>query len=243
MPLPGLLSSRTRLLVFGAALVISGPVLADEATVPSMPGAATVTQAPAAAPEATPDEELATIEPPIACFLEPAKLESSVVDEFLAKPDDFMARYPDGGLPMVSDVRALAGSDSRTVEPLLSMAVTANTQQRAAIGSGLARAAVSCASASPDYAEWIQDMVAEADIADLMTAYVAAAGDIETAVLRFIPGGRPGSVPSISDSGQAEGGTNGLFGDEATPTKDGNFGVGGGGGYTPRGDTDNASPS
>ena len=149
---------------------------------------------------------------PVTCLLPPAKFEQSVVDAFLAAPDGLLARHPMAGLPMVIEVRGLSGSDARAVIALIDLSRRAESAQKAAIGAGMARAAVACATLAADYSAFIQEMIVKADDVDLLTAFAAAAGDFETTAIARVPGGVPGYAP-ISGVAAPGGSTNGIDGD------------------------------
>ncbi|WP_181699013.1 hypothetical protein [Chthonobacter albigriseus] len=158
-----------------------------------------------------------------ACFLPPIKLSSADVSEFLAAPGAMLNDYPEGGIQMSSRVRALAGSDAATLDPLLALIATANLDQRAAIGSGLARAAMACAPSSAAYAQLIQQKVAELANDDLLTAFLSASNDLETAALGAAGGGGfVGGAPALGGVGNP-GPSNSVEGDESNPNRSGNF--------------------
>lgn len=165
-----------------------------------------------------------TTEDAVACFLPPIKLLDEDVEAFLANPASLLTDYPDGGLLLSSRVRSLAGSDARTLQPILQLAVGATLEQRAAIGSGLARAATACAPSSERYAALIQESVAGMDNNELLTAFLSATNDLQTAAFAGgIGGGFVGGAPGLGGVG-APGPSSGPFGDVSTPNVDGTFG-------------------
>lgn len=175
--------------------------------------------APGQSADATDDGEA------VACFLPPIKLPAEDVEAFLANPAALLTDYAEGGLLLSSRVRALAGSDERTLDPLLALIDTASTEQRAAIGSGLARAATACAPSSEKYAALIQEKVAALDNNELLTAFLSASNDLETAAIAGALGGFVGGAPGLGGVGDP-GPSTGPFGDEATPNADGTLTLG-----------------
>ncbi len=201
-------TSILALLLLGGGLGAAGAI--EQPDPAAGGGAAAATPQTPAGPEVSGGEGL-----PKTCLLPPAKVDDSLVDAFLSLPDGLLARHPDGGIPMVRDVRGLAGSDARTIDPLLDLIPIASEPQKAAIGAGLARAALACARLAPDYAAFIQEKVAATDDLGLLTAFAQAAGDIETTAVAGIPGGPPGSVaaPGINGAAAPGGGSRVRYGD------------------------------
>ena len=115
-------------------------------------------------------------------------------------------------LPLSSRVRALAGSSSATIDAILALVSGANADQKAAIGSGLARAARACAASNPEYAALIQEKVAGANSPELVTAFLAASNEVQTAALGGLTGGATGGggAAGIGGGGSAGLGTAGL---------------------------------
>lgn len=155
---------------------------------------------------------------PVACFLAPAKMSDSDIAAFIANPNGLLAEFPSAGLPMSSKVRALTGSSTAALDPMVALAKQANAPQKSAIGAGLARAAKSCQVTTPDYALLIQQKVAAANDKDLTTAFAAGMNDVQTASLG-------GTGAGAGASGISGGGTPGLSsggttsGDNSTKTQ------------------------
>ncbi|TCL72972.1 hypothetical protein EV286_104401 [Rhizobium sp. BK251] len=161
------------------------------------------------------------------CFQQPAQLGEAEISAFMSSPSRLLNDYA-GGLPLSTRVRALAGSSMTTVDALLSLAATASNEQKAAIGAGLARASRACVVSMPEYAAQIQQKVAGSDLGDLVTAFIAASDDVQTAALGA-PGG-PAGAAGIGTGGVAGPGSAGAGGDDGTPTQGGgDFSAGGGG--------------
>lgn len=156
-------------------------------------------------------------EAPAACFIAPARLSDADVAAFLANPGVALADNPSGGLPLSSRVRSLAGSSAASVDAIISLVPTATIEQRAAIGSGLARAARACARVSPLYAAFIQEKVAGIDSPDVIAAFLAASEDVQTAALGGAGATAGGGTAAAGLGGGGEAGpfSGGLFGDTA----------------------------
>ena len=87
-------------------------------------------------------------------------LPAQTVQEFLSDPSALLAQFPDGGQQMVARVRDLAASDASTLNALVGLLATANTNQTNAIGTGLGQTAVLAVKADPAYANAIQQAIA-----------------------------------------------------------------------------------
>lgn len=170
---------------------------------------------------------------PVACFQSPAKLSEGDIAAFLATPASLLTENPNGGLPLSSRVRALAGSSSATIDAILALVSGANADQKAAIGSGLARAARACAASNPEYAALIQEKVAGANSPELVTAFLAASNEVQTAALGGLTGGATGGggAAGIGGGGSAGLGTAGLGGDTVYTQGTGGFSASGSGQY------------
>lgn len=203
----------------------AGGTAAENAVSDSSPAAAAKTDAVPAAPDAA---ALAPVGTPVAsadaqqqrpdsCFVSPAKLPPTDIEDFLAKPEQIYDLYG-RTLPGLSNrIRALAGSDRRTLDPILGLVAAANEDQKAAIGSGLGRAAFVCSKFDPTYAQDIQSKVADLNAPQLLAAFVTASNDIQVAA---IAGGASsgGGAAGLSGGGIAGPGSAGFGGDEVVPT-------------------------
>lgn len=156
-------------------------------------------------------------EVPSACFVSPAKLPDSEISGFIGNPNGLLVDNPDGGLPMSSRVRSLAGSSADAVRALIALVPSASIEQRAAIGSGLARAARACARPSPLYAAFIQEQVASLDAAEVIAAFLAASEEVQTAAVAGAGGAGGGGAPAAGLGGGGLAGpfSGGLSGDDA----------------------------
>ncbi|MBW8300227.1 MAG: hypothetical protein K0M60_11560 [Hydrogenophaga sp.] len=182
---------------------------------------------------------------PVACFQSPAKLSEDDIAAFLATPASLLTENPNGGLPLSSRVRALAGSSSGTIDAILALIPGANADQKAAIGSGLARAARACAASNPEYAALIQEKVAGVNSPELVTAFLAASNEVQTAALGGLTGGATGGggAAGIGGGGNAGLGTAGLGGDTVYSQGSGGFSTSGSGQYFGSSNNGNGSVS
>src|SRR3984957_2146914 len=99
------------------------------------------------------------------------------VADFVANPGALLALYPFGGGSMVSDVRDLVTTDMQTVNPLLSLVATANTDQKNALGTGLGLAALDLERSNPQAASVIQNALVRLNDPTLLAAYAAVTGN------------------------------------------------------------------
>lgn len=151
-----------------------------------------------------------------ACMLPPIKLATQEVEDFLANPSSLLATYGTQSFTLSNRVRSLAGSDGRTLEPILALAQNATEDQKAGIGSGLGRTAFLCQGTNPDYAAEIQSQIAQITSPGLLTAFLTATNDMQVAAIGA--GGTSSGfagAPGLSGGGQAGPGTRGSF-DDAT---------------------------
>ena len=116
---------------------------------------------------------------------------------------------------MATSVRSLAGSSADALDPILSLVGSANPQQVAAIGAGLARTTRACTATNLPYATQIQEKVALLNNEALTTAYLAALNDIQTAALGAAGAGGAGAAGGIGGGGVAGSGSGGLGGNES----------------------------
>ncbi|WP_157775781.1 hypothetical protein [Hartmannibacter diazotrophicus] len=110
---------------------------------------------------------------------------------------------------MSTRVRALVGSSSNTLDPLIALLQSASSLQKSAIGAGMARAAVACEGSHLEYSQQIQEAAASVDDETFLTAFQTAQDDIQTAAL----GGGGGLTTAGAISGGPSNGTTGGFGD------------------------------
>jgi hypothetical protein len=147
------------------------------------------------------------------CFVAPAKMADTDIAAFLAQPASLLSDFPAAGLPMSSKVRALTGSSTAVLDPMIALVARANSPQKSAIGAGLARAVKSCQVTTPDYVLLIQQKVAAANDADLTAAFTAGLNDLPTASLgttgaaSTASGITSGGNPGVSSGGSSTGDT------------------------------------
>jgi hypothetical protein len=131
------------------------------------------------------------------CIEGSAKMSDSSIQSFIGSPGDLLMSNIKGGLQLSNAVRQLVVSDSATLDSVLRLVASSNSDQSAAIGSGLARAVQACKTIDPAYADKIQQAVASLNNPGFLTAFTQASNQITTAALG------PGAGQS---TGQAEGG-------------------------------------
>src|SRR5580704_1833434 len=140
------------------------------------------------------------------------------VPDFVANPGALLTLYPFGGGSMVSDVRDLVTADMQTVDPLLSLVATANSEQKNALGTGLGLAALDLARSNPQAASVIQNALVRLNDPTLLAAYAAVTGNQRLAAAG--PGaGAGGGGESATGNAGVNGGIGGpsvFFPDFAT---------------------------
>lgn len=151
------------------------------------------------------------------CYDSAQALAPAQISAFTGNPGDLLAKSPEGGGGMVSQIRDLAATDSATLDGIVGLVSGANDDQKRAIGAGLAQAARICVPKDPAYADQIQKAIADNKDPVLVLAYASAAGNNPI-------GAGPGAAGSPGASGGA---TAGL----GTPTGQGGSveGIGGNG--------------
>ena len=99
------------------------------------------------------------------------------VADFVANPGALLTLYPLGGGSMVSDVRDLVQTDMQTLNPLLSLVPTANSEQKNALGTGFGLAALDLERSNPQAALVIQNALVRLNDPTLLAAYAAVTGN------------------------------------------------------------------
>ncbi|GGE00994.1 hypothetical protein GCM10011390_19810 [Aureimonas endophytica] len=202
----------------GGAPAANDAAAAPSAVQPAAPAAGeSAAAAPAAAATSPADPALAAAQPS-GCFVPPAKLSDREVSDFLARPASVFEDYGSNTLSLSNRFRALAGSDRRTIDPIIALANGASAVQKAAIGSGLGRAAFACSKVDAVYAADIQSKVADINLPELLTAFVTASNDIQVAAIGAGGGGAAAGASGLSGGGIAGPGSAGLGGDDVVPT-------------------------
>jgi hypothetical protein len=133
-----------------------------------------------------------------ACYAGAQQLRPQQIADFNGNPGQLLSQNPEGGGEMVSKVRDLAASDPATLSGIMGLLAKSNTDQKRAIGSGLAQAARVCVSSDQDYANKIQQAIADSKDQDLVVAYAAASGNLPI-------GAGGGGAGSSGSSGGATG--------------------------------------
>jgi hypothetical protein len=135
-----------------------------------------------------------------------ATLPPSAISAFQANPGQLLSQFPNGGPQLTKQVRDLVGSDKATLAAIITLAVTANEDQRKAIADALAQIAKAYAtSGDPGFANQIQQAVANSGLPEFSKAYAAAAGDTGTA---STGGGGAGGGGGPTGAGAPTGGSN-----------------------------------
>ena len=149
----------------------------------------------------------------------PSNPTAMTVANFVANPGALLTLYPLGGGSMVADVRDLAQADMRTLDPLLSLVATANTEQKNALGTGLGLAALELERNNPQAASIIQIALVRLNDPTLLAAYAAVTGNQRLAAAGP-GGGAGGGGESATGNAAPNGGINGptfLFPSFGTP--------------------------
>ncbi|WP_413708788.1 hypothetical protein [Rhizobium sp. Rhizsp82] len=161
------------------------------------------------------------------CFIAPAKLDDESIGSFVSSPSSLVDRYPAGGFEMVGRIRALAGSSGDTLNPIVALISQMNSTQKAAVGTGLARAARTCAPSAPEYAQEIQEKVAGSNSPEVTAAFLSALNEVRTAALGAgANGGAAGAGAGAVGGGTAGDSSGGLGGDSSVAQTVGDFTVG-----------------
>lgn len=148
----------------------------------------------------------------VSCYRPPAKLSEEAVAQFLANPTSLLTGHPSGGMIFLNFVRTLAGSDVRTVGPLIEIARNAAPAIKSDIATALANTAANCRWTRPDIALLIHESILSSDDDRLITVFLGVAGAIQTAAEREVP------TRDTADGGTALGGTAFASGSEIEPT-------------------------
>ena len=193
--------------LFSALLVTS--MMVSSATF-AQDAAATQADAAAAPPSSDPIVSCSPIED---------RLESAALDAFVLDPANLLATNEFGGLPLANTTRNLLTTSSAMLPPVLSLVEKADPRQLSALAAGLARATFACVEEQPEYAQRIQESVAELGNEALLETYALALSDVQTAAIAA--GGGVAAAPSVSGAAADGAGTAGAGGDEAIRTTSG----------------------
>jgi len=157
------------------------------------------------------------------------------LSDFTASPHSVLEQFPEGGLVLANRVRLLAGASADTLPALLELAVIANSQQKSAIGAGLARAVDACKTINQPYSATIQNAVASLTDGDVLTAFATTLNDLRVAdIAGTTTTGTAGSAFALFDQSRIDGAQNNfsIGGDEGTATQPFIFSVGRAGQFT-----------
>lgn len=133
-------------------------------------------------------------------------LPASAVTAFQANPSQLLTQFPNGGPDMITQIVGLLAADKAALPTIITLAKTANEDQRKAMAGALAQVANSIASGDPTFAGQIQQAVAASGLPEFAKAYAEAAGDTGTAATG---GGGGGGGGGATASGAPTGGANG----------------------------------
>jgi hypothetical protein len=105
-----------------------------------------------------------------------AAVPPQTLQQFLSKPSDILAQYPNGGPEMVQAIQDLLTSDPRALTAVLSLLPQANPNQSTAVGTALGKYALSVLTTDQPRAVQIQDAVVESKNVVAMGAFDAVVG-------------------------------------------------------------------
>jgi hypothetical protein len=111
------------------------------------------------------------------CYDPAQALTPAQISAFTGNPGDLLAKSPEGGGAMVSQIRDLAATDSAALGAIVGLIKDANDDQKRAIGSGLAQAARICVPKDQAYASQIQQAIADNKDPVVVLAYASTAGN------------------------------------------------------------------
>jgi hypothetical protein len=141
-----------------------------------------------------------------ACYPPESRLPQNQIQSFLDNPAGLLASNPRGGGPLELSILKLVASDNAALPAVIKLLSSANTQQRAAIGSGLAAAAQVCLATDQAFAGQIQTAIVEAGDRVALTAFVSSGGQ-QTATAAIGPGA-DGATAFVSGTLQVTGNSN-----------------------------------
>jgi hypothetical protein len=137
-----------------------------------------------------------------ACYTPQVQLPAQTISTFAGNPGQMLQQYASGGPQMISQIRDLAASDPATLPLILGLVANANSEQKKAIGAGLAQAARICVRTDEAYANDIQQAIAKTKDQELVLAYTSVTGDQPTgAVGAAVSGGALGGQTNALPGG------------------------------------------
>jgi hypothetical protein len=101
---------------------------------------------------------------------------AQTVQQFLSKPSDILAQYPNGGPEMVQAIQDLLTADPRTLNAVLSLLAQMNPAQSTATGTALGKYALAVLPVDQPRAVQIQDLVVGSNNVVAMGAFDAVVG-------------------------------------------------------------------
>jgi len=141
-----------------------------------------------------------------ACYQPEDRLPQNQIQSFLKNPAELLANNLTGGAGLESSVLKLVGSDNAALPAVITLLSSANPQQRAAIGAGLAAAAQLCLASDQAFAGQIQTAIAETGDRVALEAFVSSGGqDTATAATGA---GAPAATAFVSGFSQVTGKSN-----------------------------------
>jgi len=141
-----------------------------------------------------------------ACYQPDDRLPQNQIGSFLNNPAELLVNNPAGGGGLESSVLKLVGSDNAALPAVIKLLSSANPQQRAAIGAGLAAAAQLCLASDQSFAGQIQSAIAEAGDRVALEAFVSSGGqDTATAAIGT---NAPAATAFVSGFAQVTGNSN-----------------------------------
>lgn len=160
------------------------------------------------------------------CYNASQQLPAGVVSSFLSAPSAALTTAPQGGANLVSQVRDLVATDSRTLPAVLDLLNNANDAQKSAIASGLSQAGKICVSTDQDYYTTLQTEIAKRAEQDpaFRVLYASVNGDTGTGAGGAGAGGSPGASGGATSGTTTTGfGTGSVEGINGNGVNTGNF--------------------
>jgi len=119
-----------------------------------------------------------------ACYQPEDKLPQDQMQSFLTNPAELLTNNPMGDSGLETSILKLLGSDNAALPVVIKLLGSANPQQRAAIGAGLAAAAQLCLASDQAFAGQIQTAIAETGDRVALEAFISGGGqDTATAAI------------------------------------------------------------
>lgn len=110
------------------------------------------------------------------CYPPESRLSQDQIQSFLNNPAGLLVSNPSGGGGLELSILKLVASENAALPAVIKLLSSANTQQRSAIGAGLAAAAQLCLGTDQAFAGQIQTAMVEAGDRVALTAFVSSGG-------------------------------------------------------------------